>query len=602
MFLSRRSNATPACLAVLAAVFLAVLAGIRPAQAAWAPAGNPLTSGFQSISQQFAAATDDAGGAFVLWSARDSMGAGEIRAIHVRIDGTLAPGWPANGRRICDAPMLATVDAAPDGAGGLYLSITNAFLSGTHELYAQRMRLDGTLAAGWTASGLTISTSPGAKNVITRSDGLGGAGLFWQERTAGAPFGPIHTDFFATRLTGTGNVATGWPAGGLPVKVWPESLKVVRQRPQFMIADGTGGFFVAWSDSSNEVSYDLYVQRLTATGAIAYGWPPGGRTVCAILSEKNAASYLSESPALVTDGADGVLVAWNELRGGRYSGYAMRIDGQGEDAPGWPPDAIAPYDDGFADGFFGLRADGAGGAWLGRQVYAPDYTERIRVGHINPYGSPDPGWPTGGVVVSDTMGPHTGFWIGSDGADGARVLWGADPYYYFDRWTFVNRVTAAGTIAPGWPATGKPVTPTTASRSGTRVVPDQRGGEIVLWLDTQSAPYEIWGQRLGADGDATTDAPRPREARMELAASPNPFSANVGFALTLPRPGPCAVTVHDIAGREVRTLARGELGAGPQRFTWDGRSDAGAAQPPGIYMVSVRAPGFEASRRIVRVR
>lgn len=47
-------------------------------------------------------------------------------------------------------------------------------------------------------------------------------------------------------------------------------------------------------------------------------------------------------------------------------------------------------------------------------------------------------------------------------------------------------------------------------------------------------------------------------------------------------------TIVDSEGREVRSLVRGALrGAGPSRFEWNGRDDAGAVVPEGTYRLRV---------------
>ena len=71
------------------------------------------------------------------------------------------------------------------------------------------------------------------------------------------------------------------------------------------IPDGSGGVFVCWSEKRN-TDYDgtfvftAYVQRLTSTGEVAFGWPAQGVAVTDAASD-------SESPLLVSDGGSGVI-------------------------------------------------------------------------------------------------------------------------------------------------------------------------------------------------------------------------------------------------------------------------------------------------------
>ena len=68
------------------------------------------------------------------------------------------------------------------------------------------------------------------------------------------------------------------------------------------------------------------------------------------------------------------------------------------------------------------------------------------------------------------------------------------------------------------------------------------------------------------------------------------------------RAGEQRLEVCDVAGRAVRTLARGGFAAGRRRVTWDGTDGAGRRVPPGVYPVVVTAAGREARTRVPVVR
>jgi len=84
---------------------------------------------------------------------------------------------------------------------------------------------------------------------------------------------------------------------------------------------------------------------------------------------------------------------------------------------------------------------------------------------------------------------------------------------------------------------------------------------------------------------------------------PNPFRSLTRLAFTLRDDGPVRVSVHDAAGRLVRTLADGEwLAAGPHAVEWDGKRDDGRRSEPGLYFVSVRSPGASERASVIRLR
>jgi hypothetical protein len=84
---------------------------------------------------------------------------------------------------------------------------------------------------------------------------------------------------------------------------------------------------------------------------------------------------------------------------------------------------------------------------------------------------------------------------------------------------------------------------------------------------------------------------------------PNPFRFATRLAFTVRDAGPVRLSVHDPAGRCVRTLVDGvPLEAGPHAVVWDGRSSDGRACPAGRYFVRVRAGDRTEQVGVVRLR
>jgi hypothetical protein len=88
------------------------------------------------------------------------------------------------------------------------------------------------------------------------------------------------------------------------------------------VSDGAGGAIVAWADSRNPAPADIYVQRLDASGTAQ--WAPNGVAVCAVAPNDQS------NPAIVSDGAGGAIVVWQDARvGGVYDIYAQRVNAAG---------------------------------------------------------------------------------------------------------------------------------------------------------------------------------------------------------------------------------------------------------------------------------
>ena len=104
--------------------------------------------------------------------------------------------------------------------------------------------------------------------------------------------------------------------------------------------------------------------------------------------------------------------------------------------------------------------------------------------------------------------------------------------------------------------------------------------------------------------DVYADAPAPvPPAGLRLAAPwPNPSAGATSLAFDLPGSTTGTLTVHDVAGRVVATLASGSMGAGTHRVTWNGADAGGHAVSPGLYFVRLRTALGEASVRLAVTR
>jgi hypothetical protein len=86
-------------------------------------------------------------------------------------------------------------------------------------------------------------------------------------------------------------------------------------------------------------------------------------------------------------------------------------------------------------------------------------------------------------------------------------------------------------------------------------------------------------------------------------AFPNPVSdgsSTIPFIMSLP--GLVQLRVLDLAGKEVRLLVDKRMEAGAQSVYWDGRDNQGHLVHAGTYIYQLRVPGFESSRKLMRLR
>ena len=102
------------------------------------------------------------------------------------------------------------------------------------------------------------------------------------------------------------------------------------------------------------------------------------------------------------------------------------------------------------------------------------------------------------------------------------------------------------------------------------------------------------------DPAADPSAPAPRFAIQR--ARPNPASGAADLRFTLAGSSAATLRILDAAGRRVRTVELGELGAGEHAWRWDGRDDRGRPVASGRYFVEVRAGARQARTPLTIVR
>jgi len=296
-----------------------------------------------------------------------------------------------------------------------------------------------------------------------------------------------------TDLVAVGAAQADWPSD--PTVNVPICTAGQNQQAPRMVSDLLSGVFITWPDLRG-ASGDIYVQRLLTSGIVDPSWPTNGLMICNALSNQ-------ASPAIVGDGAGGILVAWQDFRtGSSYDIYAQHVLPFGTVDGAWPPNGRALC---VSDGDQLAPAcvsDGAAGAivlWQDKRVPDSD----VYAQHVLQGGQIDPAWPATGAELCVAVGVQQQVQGIEDGAGGAIVVWqdqragdGQDDIY-------AHHVLPGGTVDTNWPTNGRLVSGATGAQTAPRVIPDGSGGLITTWTDQRagSANTDVYAQRVLVTGE-----------------------------------------------------------------------------------------------------
>ena len=227
-------------------------------------------------------------------------------------------------------------------------------------------------------------------------------------------------------------------------------------------------------------------------------WAPGGVRLC----QGGCSGYALQ---IIGDAAGGAFVAWVELSQTNGSDvYLQHVTPWGVIAPGWPPGGLPVTFLSGSQGLTDLAPDGLGGAlivWFDHRNVELGSSKDVYAQRILADGSIAPGWPVNGAPVTRGPGTQDFSLIAPDGAGGAYVAWD-DERDYSTRNTdiYAQHLTANGTVAAGWPENGLSVCIDPAGQFPWGLVPDDSGGVVVVWGDSRGGIFTTYAQRLHVDG------------------------------------------------------------------------------------------------------
>jgi len=529
------------------------------------PAINNAICSAASQQREPRVTSDGSGGAIITWMDDRDIATNSTDIYAQRISASGVIQWTADGVAICtDLGLQSAPQIATDGSGGAIIVWQDNRVFPIPEIFVQRIDANGVVQ--WTLDGVSLGgDSIGQSQAQVISDGVGGAIVTWKSGTT--QFSNIR----AQRINASG--AIQWTVAGVNM-----STSLTPESPQ-IISDGAGGAIISWNEWVGIYpagDHDIYAQRINSSGATQ--WGAAGSAIC-------SAPNFQTASQLTTDGSNGAIIVWQDVRSGTASNlYAQRVNSVG--AVQWALNGVAVSPGASNEVEQQILSDGSGGAYITwRQANSAIYAQRVdAAGAIQ--------WASGGVSISST-GTAIGPQITTDGGTGAIIsFWrlggpnGADVY--------AQKINQAGVIQ--WPLNGAVISNAVSNQGPQQMIADGNNGAIMAWMDDRNnatSSTDIYAQRVNANGapGGTTgvyEDDHSLPATFSLSQNyPNPFNPTTRIEYALPYASHVRLTVYNILGQLAATLIDEEQQAGRFAVEWNGLGMKGNNLSGGVYFYTV---------------
>jgi hypothetical protein len=434
--------------------------------------------------------------------------------------------WTLYGLNICNSANAQKNSTIVEAGNGSAIITWEDRRAGNHDIYAQKIDSSGNVL--WTTNGVAIcnkTTSQQSPKIV--SDNAGGAIIVWEDSLN------FYWDIYAQRINATG--ALVWPAGGVAVCSSPN----IQTNPRIE-ADGLGGAIITWQDKRNNVDYDIYAQKLDASGAAQ--WTADGVVICNAINTQN-------NPRIEPDGANGAIIGWADKRNAIDNNvFAQRINASG--AVQWAANGISVCNASNNQSAIDMKYIGSTGVvfcWKDERSGLNEiYTQLVSLSGNDQLVS-------NGIRLSaalKSLSPN----VVSDGAGGAIVAW--QDSTTLGSWDITSqKLNSSGAIQ--WQSGGVVVCDANDNQEYASQISDGNGGAIYAWEDRRNGShYDIYVHHLYSSGTPNYVGIKEinQSNQIQSVCFPNPISSNSVIQLNHNFSNhPWEISIFDATGKLIKT-------------------------------------------------
>lgn len=298
----------------------------------------------------------------------------------------------------------------------------------------------------WPSNGISVSSGliDGSSHGVA-SDGMNGFIVAWGGQ-------PSLGSLVAKRFDASGT------------ELWNVTVRSAFARDVVTAPDGFGGAYIVWREYNSSTDYNIMANRVSKTGALS--WSSPGLVVC-------NASGIQHLPAITTDNANGLIIAWEDQRSDAGNVYAQRLTTAGSLA--WTANGAAICTASGQQGAPVIAADGSGGGLISWN----DGLSNTNISAQRVNGSGSTQWTTNGVPVCNAADFQFVSGIVGDGSGGAWILWDDARNGGTNYDVFIQHLNSSGSAL--LTSNGVAAASGAGNQWESRLVTDGAGGAVAVW-------------------------------------------------------------------------------------------------------------------------
>ncbi len=310
----------------------------------------------------------------------------------------------------------------------------------------------------------------------------------------------------------------------------------------------------------------------------------------------DSSNYVYSTELLVRD--DHILTFWNNYIYNSNSLRVQRIDYDG---------TFGFDDEGYMlpithNGNFKIAEGKDGNFWMAWE-YGPEIYYMLYDSDIQPLLE-----PAEGVQVQCPLPMNVNPVLQPDGDGGVYLFWENNENWVVHSLGYIHITEEGNYPLPEYDEGGILLATGNTSYYSSATAPDGTGGVIICWSDDRGsliwAPRkDLYAMRIN---DGTVEINNVSDNRLlqpsdwELNSPyPNPFNPSTTINISIPRAGNIKLTVFDILGREVVSLANDYFEAGEYSINWYGSDNFGNTIASGTYFVNLKSNEVNLTRKLI---